>query len=103
MELHTAKQDAVRLLSPGAYCVLDLPIRWGDCDAMQHVNNTVFFRFMEEASMQMMLRAVGPPPQGLGTITAHASFDFLRPFTYPATVPSPTLCCGSAVVAWSSK
>jgi acyl-ACP thioesterase len=43
MELHTDKQDVVRLLSPGAYCVLDLPIRWGDCDAMQHVNNTVFF------------------------------------------------------------
>ncbi len=36
--------------------------------------------------MQMMLRAVGPPPQGMGTITAHASFDFLRTFTYPATV-----------------
>ena len=26
---------------------MPLPIRWGDMDAMGHVNNTVYFRYME--------------------------------------------------------
>ena len=26
---------------------LTLPIRWGDMDAMGHVNNTLYFRYME--------------------------------------------------------
>jgi len=25
-----------------------IPIRWGDMDAMGHVNNTVYFRYMEQ-------------------------------------------------------
>jgi len=25
-----------------------IPVRWGDMDAMGHVNNTVYFRFMEQ-------------------------------------------------------
>ena len=25
-----------------------MPIRWGDQDAMGHVNNTVYFRYMEQ-------------------------------------------------------
>jgi acyl-CoA thioester hydrolase len=24
-----------------------IPIRWGDMDAMKHVNNTVYFRYLE--------------------------------------------------------
>jgi len=26
---------------------LVIPIRWGDMDAMGHVNNTVYFRYLE--------------------------------------------------------
>ena len=29
---------------------LDIPIRWGDMDAMGHVNNTVYFRYLEAVS-----------------------------------------------------
>ena len=25
-----------------------IPVRWGDMDAMGHVNNTVYFRYMEQ-------------------------------------------------------
>jgi len=25
-----------------------IPVRWGDMDAMAHVNNTVYFRYMEQ-------------------------------------------------------
>ncbi|MDB5909191.1 MAG: acyl-CoA thioesterase [Massilia sp.] len=28
---------------------MPMPIRWGDMDAMGHVNNTVYFRYFEQA------------------------------------------------------
>ncbi len=27
---------------------MSMPIRWGDMDAFEHVNNTVYFRYMEQ-------------------------------------------------------
>ena len=86
MESHTSALDSARLLSPGDSFVVDLPIRWGDCDALQHLNNTVFFRLMEEARMQLQVGSKVPFPKAHGTIMVHASCDFLRPVTYPATV-----------------
>lgn len=29
-----------------------MPIRWGDMDAYAHVNNTVYFRYMEQARVE---------------------------------------------------
>jgi len=29
-----------------------MPIRWGDMDAFAHVNNTIFFRYMEQARVE---------------------------------------------------
>ena len=29
--------------------VIDIPIAWGDMDAFQHVNNTVYFKHFESA------------------------------------------------------
>jgi acyl-CoA thioester hydrolase len=63
-----------------------IPIRWGDMDAMAHLNNTVYFRLIEEARIQwfnaldMVALATGDGP-----ILAHASCDFLKPMTYPST------------------
>jgi acyl-CoA thioester hydrolase len=31
---------------------MQIPIRWGDMDAFGHVNNTVFFRYMEQARVE---------------------------------------------------
>ena len=30
------------------------PIRWGDMDALGHVNNTVYFRYMEQARIEWL-------------------------------------------------
>ena len=27
--------------------VIDIPVKWGDMDAFQHVNNTIYFRYFE--------------------------------------------------------
>ncbi len=59
-------------------------LRWGDLDAMNHLNNTLYFRLMEETRIcwfndnDIMTRG-----DGEGPILAHASCDFLKPMTYP--------------------
>jgi acyl-CoA thioester hydrolase len=62
-----------------------LPLRWGDSDSLNHLNNTVYFRLMEEARMQMLYAAGVRLPSDHGPILAHVSCDFRRAFTYPAT------------------
>ena len=40
-----------------------MPIRWGDMDAMGHVNNTVYFRYFEQARIALF-EAMGCPQIG---------------------------------------
>jgi acyl-CoA thioester hydrolase len=81
-----ASSPAAAPLAPGATHVFELPLRWGDLDALNHLNNTLYFRLMEEARMQILYGADLRLPADDGPILAHASCDFLRPLTYPATV-----------------
>lgn len=63
-----------------------IPVRWGDQDAQNHVNNTLYFRYFEEARVQLFeLAGISLPSSKVGVL-AHASCDFLKPLTYPATV-----------------
>lgn len=71
---------------PGSTHSVELPLRWGDSDALNHLNNTLYFRLMEEARMQILYAAGISLPADAGPILAHASCDFLRPLTYPASV-----------------
>jgi acyl-CoA thioester hydrolase len=66
---------------------LELPIRWGDMDAMGHVNNTVYFRYMEQLRISWFdAMGFGPDPQGQGPLIVNASCAFLRELRYPGTV-----------------
>ncbi|MBO1113501.1 acyl-CoA thioesterase [Bordetella petrii] len=82
----TWDQKPVRVLEVGDWHQADVPMRWGDADAFNHMNNTVYFRMMEEARIQMLRGPDWSPPPGQGFILAHASCDFLRSFIYPADV-----------------
>jgi acyl-CoA thioester hydrolase len=64
------------------------PIRWGDMDALGHVNNTVYFRFMEEARIQWLttLRGGASHGDGSGPVIVNASCTFLVPLVYPGDV-----------------
>lgn len=65
------------------------PVLWGDMDALGHVNNTVYFRWFEEARIAL-LDAVGLRARrattGSGPILATSSCRFRLPLTYPDTV-----------------
>jgi acyl-CoA thioester hydrolase len=65
-----------------------IPIRWGDMDAMGHVNNTVYFRYMEQARIGWFDALVPQDEawQSTGIVIVNASCNFKRPINYPGTV-----------------
>lgn len=71
-----------------------IPVRWGDMDAEGHVNNTGYFRFMEETRMRwisgMGIPTVPPHPV---VVLLNAACHYILPLDYPATVES-ALCIG---------
>lgn len=66
---------------------MTMPIRWGDMDAMGHVNNTVYFRYMEVIRIEWMHRiGAAPNPQGQGPVIVNAFCNFIRQLEYPGEV-----------------
>jgi acyl-CoA thioester hydrolase len=66
-----------------------IPIRWGDMDAMGHVNNIVYFRYMEQARIswfENLLPRKDAAWKTTGIVIVSASCNFKRAITYPGTV-----------------
>ena len=61
-------------------------VRWGDMDALGHVNNTVYFRYMEQARLEWVFAIAGDGgyQAGHGPVIANAICHFRRPLVYPA-------------------
>ena len=64
-----------------------IPIRWGDMDAMNHVNNTVYFRYLETIRIDWM-RSIGcqPDASGEGPVIVNAFCNFYKQLEYPGDV-----------------
>jgi acyl-CoA thioester hydrolase len=64
-----------------------IPIRWGDMDAMGHVNNTIYFRYLEIIRIEWM-HAIGgaADPRGEGFVIVNAFCNFIRQLEYPGNV-----------------
>lgn len=62
-------------------------------DALGHVNNTVYFRYAEQARIEWLLSLGYPDIVAVeeGPVIINASCTFLKPITYPATVEVRTL------------
>ncbi|TMH04503.1 MAG: acyl-CoA thioesterase [Betaproteobacteria bacterium] len=64
-----------------------IPIRWGDMDAMGHVNNTIYFRYLEIIRIEWLHKAGGAPdPQGDGPVIVNAFCNFIKQLEYPGDV-----------------
>lgn len=71
-----------------------IPIRWGDMDALGHVNNTIYFRYLESARVEWLRSArpgaasapsadLSDPADGTGPIIVNAFCNFLKQVEYP--------------------
>lgn len=64
-----------------------MPVRWGDMDAMGHVNNTVYFRYIETARIAWLEEVGGlPDPTATGPVLINAQCSFLKQLKYPAEI-----------------
>lgn len=63
------------------------PIRWGDMDAMGHVNNAQYFRYLETARIDWMHgMGLNPDPAGQGPVIVNAFCNFYQQLAYPDEV-----------------
>jgi acyl-CoA thioester hydrolase len=63
-------------------------IRWSDMDMLGHVNNTAYFRYMEQARIEWIY-ALNPDQAAFdetGPVIVNASCTFLQPLVYPGDV-----------------
>lgn len=64
-------------------------VRWADMDALGHVNNTNYFRYMEQARIEWLYRLADGTAGyvgGTGPVIANASCNFLIPLVYPGNL-----------------
>ena len=64
------------------------PIRWGDMDAFGHVNNTEYFRYMEQARVNWLFidkREVFISKNS-SFVVINANCTFFKPIVFPATL-----------------
>ena len=66
---------------------MTIPIRWGDMDAMRHVNNASYFRYFETVRIDWM-HAIGAATDGSGEgpVIVNAFCNFIKQLEYPGAV-----------------
>lgn len=71
-----------------SYVTLELPVQWGNMDAAQHVNNTVYLRWMESARIEMFKKIHGGDFKfgKIVPILAWQDCKYIFPVTYPDNV-----------------
>ncbi len=68
---------------------IEIPVAWGDMDAFQHVNNTVFLRWCESARLRIFEDTgliASHQSTGIGPILASIQCRFRAPVLYPESV-----------------
>ncbi len=68
---------------------LEQEVIWGDMDAYQHVNNTVYFRYFEDARMALFSQTgvvEHKEATGIGPILASTQCDFRAPLCHPERI-----------------
>ncbi len=68
---------------------ITLPVLWGHMDAFQHVNNVIYFRYLESARIEYFEKAGLTKimvDTGVGPILAEAKCKYIRPLRYPDTI-----------------
>ena len=79
-------------MTPKLVHTMRMPIRWGDMDAMGHVNNTMYFRYFETARITWFdAIACTPDPGGDGPVIINAHCSFLKQLKYPGEIEVRTL------------
>jgi acyl-CoA thioester hydrolase len=73
--------------------IVEIPVAWGEMDALKHVNNIVYFRYFENARIAYFDKLKFwdfMDRTGIGPILASTQCTFKAPLTFPDTVLAGT-------------
>lgn len=67
---------------------MQIPIRWSDMDSFGHVNNAMYFTYMESVRFSWIskLMAAAALPEGEGPVIVNAQCTYLRQLVFPGDV-----------------
>ncbi len=68
---------------------MDMPTRWGDADALGHINNTLYARFYESARLaycEDILQLEFVHGMTIGVILADMKISYLQQLHYPSEI-----------------
>jgi acyl-CoA thioester hydrolase len=66
---------------------LAMPVRWGDMDALGHVNNILYLQYFEQSRIAWSESlGYGLDQRSEGMILLKSSITYLKPVTYPANI-----------------
>ena len=87
-----SRSDKINELLADYPFIVKEDVRWGDMDAMGHVNNTIYFRYFEDVrvpmlrQMQLFATDSAQPAPKIGPILAATDCRFKIPLTFPDTL-----------------
>ncbi|MGC9423220.1 acyl-CoA thioesterase [Vibrio sp.] len=76
--------------------ITEIPVAWGEMDALQHINNVVYFRYFETARIDYFKQIAlmeDIQSSGIGPVLSETQCRYKIPVTFP-----DTLLIGSRVV-----
>ncbi len=85
----SGEETAMQELLRGYHTVTRLPVQWGEQDLFGHVNNVVYFRWLESARVDLLAAcpsSVSLTTEGLGPILASITCDYRRQLRFPDEV-----------------
>ncbi len=66
---------------------IEFPVRWGEMDALGHVNNTTYLKWVEVARVDYLMKLNGElKDENIGPIVARLDCTFIYPVHFPDTV-----------------
>lgn len=74
---------------------IEIPVAWGEQDPFGHLNNVVYFRYMESVRMHFLEKAGilrSHAETGIGVLLASTTCDFKKPVHWPQRLSVATGC-----------
>lgn len=76
-------------LLKGYPVITEIPVAWGEMDALNHVNNVVYFRYFETARLDYFRKVALMEEMhktGIGPVLSETTCRYKLPVTYPDTL-----------------
>lgn len=89
----SSRADPVSTTADGApLFVASLPVRWRDLDAFNHVNNSTYLTYLEEARLQWLQQVPDWFSAESAPVLAASEMHYRRPLTWPAQLQVELRC-----------